>query len=856
MNRTAGITEMQFIHQAGMACFDNYSHREERANAKHLIPKKKSEGFYGISSVILIILIGLISSAAFSTGNKSCMAVRTEKIPKINGSLDEAEWLNASPADGFIQFRPDEGKPGTQQTEVRLLYTDFALYIGAWCYDLEPSSIRRQLGKRDEGNLNADYFVLKIDPYNKQQDAYTFGVYASGVQLDSRISDFTYDAVWKSAVSRDSKGWYAELEIPFSAFRFPKTEQQTWVVQFQRYIRRNRELQTWSYVPSEASNPLQHWGLLLGVEAVKTPLRLNLVPYVAYSAAREPLVSQDGSRSYSSTSTYAYGADVKYGINDRFTLDMTLLPDFGQVQSDRLVKNLSYREVVYDENRPFFREGVELFGKGDLFYSRRVGRIPNGFFSVFDKLLPGEELISNPIQTKLLNAAKISGRTGKGLGLGFFNAVTDAMYAEVRGADGSSRLIETEPLTDYSIFVADKQWKNNSSLYLINTLALRNGQATDVQASGGGLTLSNRKNTIRMTGEGSAVIRHGPAVSNRQNYRYSLGLQKVGGWLQGGLFRNVTAPRYDATDMGFYRVPGQNTTEAGLTANQFRPWKFIRESNTGVNLYLADDFNTGKIGYNELSFNSFINLMSWNALFTGAGVNLIRPFDFFEARVPGQVYRGFRSWYVYAGISTDYRKAVAVDYSFSYSDYTDRPSAPVPGHELSFRIRPSDRIFFTTGCQYKKEPYNIGFATLDSAGKTVIGGRRLDTWEVDFRGTYSFNENMNLTVIARHYWLTGRYKDYYGLDMNGELTARPGYAGNSDFNFNIFTVDCIYEWRFSPGSVLNLVYKNAVTDEMPLPSYNYANNFDRIMHMPHASTVTAKLLVFIDYIRLFGKKKV
>ncbi len=801
-----------------------------------------------------VLCLGLLMLSPFiSPGKdiKSCVAIRTAQPPRINGILDEAEWKNAAPAEGFIQFRPDEGQPGTQNTEVRLIYTDFALYIGAWCYDREPNSIRRQLGKRDEGNLNADYFQMKLDPYNTQQDAYTFGVYASGVQLDSRISDRTYDAVWKSAVSRDGKGWYAEFEIPFSAFRFPKTEQQTWVVQFQRYIRRNREFQTWSYVPSEASNPLQHWGLLLGVEAVKTPIRLNVVPYIAFSNARDPLVNEDGDRSYSGTNTYTYGADVKYGIDDRFTLDMTLLPDFGQVQSDRLVKNLSYREVVYDENRPFFREGVELFGKGDLFYSRRIGRLPGGYFSVFNQLQDGEELISNPVQAKLLNAMKISGRTDKGLGLGFFNAVTDAMTAEVRSADGSKRLITTEPLTDYSIFVADKQWKNNSSLYFINTLALRNGAATDAQASGAGLTLSNRKNTLSFKGEGSVILRHGPgATTNSGNYRYSVGFEKAGGWLQGALFRNVTAPEYDATDMGFYRVPGQNNTEARISAYRFRPWKFIRESENSLNLFVADDFNTGKVGYNELSFNSFINLMSWNAIFSGAGVNMVRPYDFFEARQPGMVYRGFRTWYAYTGFSTDYRKPLAVDYSISFSDYIDRPSAPGIGHDLSFRIRPSDRIFFTTGCKYNREKFNIGFATNDSLGIPVLGGRRLDTWEMDFRGTLSFNENMNLTVIARHYWLTGRYAEYFNLDTDGELLPAVNYTGSSDFNFNIFTVDCIYEWRFSPGSVLNLVYKNAVTDETPLPRYDYTGNFDRIMRIPHAYTVTVKLLVFIDYVRL------
>lgn len=804
--------------------------------------------------IIFVLIASKTNAGQPSDSTKICNALRVQNAPRIDGKLNEKEWAYASPATGFVQFRPEEGKPGTENTEVRIIYTDFAIYIGAWCFDKQPDQIKRQLGKRDQYDLNADYFYIKIDPYCKQQDAYEFGVYASGVQRDSRFSDMTYDAVWNSAVKSDEHGWYAEMEIPYSAFRFPSSEIQTWVLQFNRYIRRNRELQSWSYVPSEAANRLLYWGKLQGIENVKTPLRLAMVPYVGFSSTKEPVLDENGSGVYSKSLSYNYGADIKYGIDDRFTLDITLLPDFGQVQSDRLVKNLSYREVIYDENRPFFREGVELFSKGDLFYSRRIGRMPGGYYSVFDSVQSNESILENPVQTKLLNAIKLSGRTDKGLGIGIFNAVTAEMQAIIRNADGTKRYITTEPLTNYSVFVLDQQWKNNNSFYLTNTLAMRNGAYADARVTGSGFRISNKKNTLSLLSDGVMTIRY-PNSSNSEpyGYRYSVGLEKQGGSVLYSIFRNVTNPYYNATDMGYYRVPGQNSTEALISINRYRPWKFIREGNCRINAFVADDFKTGKVGDNNLSVSNFINLMSWNAIFLGGGIRPFRAYDFFESRTEGQVFHTFRTWYGYAGFSTDYRKKFALDYSYSFGNYAEKFSEKNYSHEISCRIRPSDHLFIILSEVYAYDAFNLGYAGNTENYEPLIGGRQLDTWESKLQLSLSFTHNMSLSVIARQYWFTGRYRRYYQLDPEGELITDLTYSGNSNFNFNLFNADVIYEWRFAPGSVINLVYKNSVNDETDVLNDNFGGNFNRVMNLPHASTITAKVLYYLDYIRIHGK---
>ena len=390
---------------------------------------------------------------------------------KIDGDLSDPAWATANLADQFIQLEPVEGAPVTQQTEVRVLYDQTSIYISAHMYDSHPDSILHQLGNRDEmGSLNSDAFRIGLDPYNKRQNAYVFELSASGVQSELLDDDITFDAVWESAARMTTDGWIAEIRIPYSALRFPSSKLQSWGVQFARLIRRNREYDQWTLTPKNVQNRVLFWGTMEGIEDVHPPLRLSMVPYVSLYGERSP-DTENGQ--YSSSYSYSGGADVKYGIDERFTVDMTLLPDFSQVQSDNKVRNLSAFEVIYNERRPFFKEGTSLFSKGQLFYSRRIGRTPQGFYDAPYQLAEGETLEKNPDKAHLINATKLSGRTDRGLGVGFLNAVTGNTYAIVKAADGSKRKILTDPLTNFNLFIFDQQFKNNSNLFLINTNVIR-----------------------------------------------------------------------------------------------------------------------------------------------------------------------------------------------------------------------------------------------------------------------------------------------------------------------------------------------------------------------------------------------
>src|SRR5690606_13161972 len=279
-------------------------------------------------------------------------------VPKIDGLEDEALWEKCPISADFMENFPEPNTPSSMKTELRLLYSTEAIYIYAKLYDSAPDSILRQLSVRDDvRSVNADYFSVSIDGMFTQQNSFTFTVTAAGVQADNSDGDAVWDAAWRSAVKIFDDGWAVEIEIPYSQLRFPKKEVQTWGINFCRSIRRYREISYWAKIDPAIDGEVQQYGVLEGIERVKPPLRLSFTPY----AATYLRVGEDGDPNTPFVRPSATaGTDMKYGINESFTLDVALVPDFGDVQFDDLQFNLSPFEIYYAERRPFFTEGTEL----------------------------------------------------------------------------------------------------------------------------------------------------------------------------------------------------------------------------------------------------------------------------------------------------------------------------------------------------------------------------------------------------------------------------------------------------------------------------------------------------------------
>ena len=791
---------------------------------------------------------------------KEYTTTRTVKTPKIDGMLDDEAWQNVQIISDFKQNFPNYGAECTQKTEVKILYDNTAIYISAMLYDTHPDSIAKQLGNRDD-DLNADNFRIVFDTYNTEQDAFDLSVSASGVQKDARFSDYLYNAVWESSVKLHPNGWSVEIKIPFSALRFPNIDVQTWGMQITRNVTRNGEFDQWGLLPRGVSNPFRYWGFLKGMEKIKQPIRLSLTPYITAYTSHYP-ANIEGESNYSSNITG--GLDLKYGLNESFTVDATLLPDFSQVQSDNVVKNLGAFEQQYDEQRPFFQEGTDLFQKGELFYSRRIGRRPGGYYDVYSQLNDKEVVVKNPDQAKLLNATKVSGRTPNGLGVGLLNAVMDNTYSVVKDSLGNERKILTEPFSNYNIVVFDQQLKNSSSVYLINTNVTRKNNANNGNATGAGFYVRNKKNTYFMEGRSavSNVFSKTDTVTNQYTdlfgFQYSLVAGKNSGWFQYELYQLSINPTYNINDMGITRETNFNNRGINLNFFQFKPRRSILNSHIGLSVNQNENFTTHKTNNLNINVNSDLTFKSFYNISLGGSYEPLGDINYYEARVPGRIFVQTTNQTAWTGLNTDSRKKLSFNINV-YAGITGVVSPtigrnPYFGINVYPNIRVNDKLSFNLSCNYSQDDGDRGFVNFDEYNNIIFGLRFIKTVENVFAARYLFRNNLSLSIRGRHYWTGGHYKSFYNLTDDGHLMDNISYNQNHDFNFNAFNVDAVFQWQFAPGSSLNLVWKNVIYNESDIVVKSYSNNFTNTLEANQLNTVSLKVLYYFDYLYLRKKR--
>ena len=798
----------------------------------------------------------LLINTGFSQPQKRVYTtLRTSQRPDIDGVLDDEAWKAAPVATDMLQLRPDEGAPATKKTEVKVMYDDYSIYVYAMLYDSAPDSIRKELGTRNDASINADAFYIGFDPYNRL-DAYVFGVTASGVQLDYKDSDPTYDAVWESAVKINKNGWTVEMRIPYSAIRFPSSENQGWTFQFTRSIQRSGEYDQFALTPKTASNSRLFWGKINGFSGIKAPLRLSFTPFVTAYFENAPYEDANQNMKYESSFSYNAGADIKYGIDDRFTLYLTLLPDFSQVQSDNKVKNLSYQEVTYTENRPFFKEGTDLFNKNELFYSRRIGKTPSYYSYVPYMLNAGDVIIENPSQTKLLNALKISGRNNNGLGIGFFNAITDNAYAIVEDTTGKRRKILTEPLTNYNALVFDQQLKNNSSVYLINTDVIRRGSYDDANVTASGLTLNNKKNTYAVDAYGilSQKYQSIDTISNNYNtilgYKYFFGGRKTSGNFQFGASHTFINKTFSSSDMGYYIIGNMMNEKVYVIYNTYKPNKVFRETYNSLSFNYNINPETKKAIFSQYNLSLYGTFLNYSAISFNAAISPFTTYDYNEPRVEGRYSRMNRFYYLTTDYQSDQRKKLVISTHLEYGNFIEKFKGTGCGTALGVLYRINDKMQVKYNFSYNHDSYNIGFADIDQNNDIIYGGRKLITYENNLTIQYLFKNDMSINLISRHYNNTGEYLHYYTLQNDGEIIEYQEYTGNKNFNYNTFNIDLAFSWQFAPGSLLSVVYKNAIDTEKPQIINNFYDNFRQTLESPQINSVSLKVLYYLDYHRL------
>lgn len=805
----------------------------------------------------------LLCCAAFAQPPvKKLQATKTTVAPKIDGVLDDEVWKAAPIATDFVELNPVAGrheKP-EERTEVRILYDNTAIYVGARMYETGPDKIAHEIATRDNVG-NADFIGIVLDTYLDGINASGFYVTAAGSQFDAKYSpspgggsneDASWNAVWDSNVKIDDKGWTAEFRIPYSALRFSKKDVQTWGLNMVRKRQKKLVQLFWNEIDPKKNGFINQEGQLTGIEKLTPPVRLAFYPYFSTYVNHYPYNTPGVANT---TGSVNGGMDIKYGINQSFTVDMTLIPDFGQVQSDNHVLNLTPFEVKYNENRPFFTEGTELFNKGNLFYSRRVGGYPIDYGNV--SLKANEEIVKNPTETRLLNATKFSGRTSGGLGIGIFNAVQQSADATVQDTiTGETRTVSTSPTTNYNILVLDQNLKNNSSFTLINTNVTRFGHDYNADVGGFAFNLNNKKNSYGLTGYGFMSNLIYPDKTDTKGYSYEVNLVKTLGNFTGNISEDYVSPNYNSNDLGFLNNPNYLDHTIYLQYAHYKPTKYFTQWNIWSNIYYSRRYAPAAFQTADYAVGgnlSFKNLWTFgtNYHYQPAGN------DFYAPEIAGMHYKAPSSYRGNIYGNSPRSKRFSWGYFVQLVEISNGHGSFTNTDELFYTLQFNDHFAISQDVTYMPQRNVLGYFTIDNNNTSVFSLYHRNTVENIFNLKYTFTATMGLNLRARHYWSVRNNLSFYNLKADGNLAPRVPSEFNSanDEDFNTFNIDMIYVWQFSPGSELSIAYKNSSLTDTNEAQYGYYHNLRGTFNSPQNNNFSVKVLYYIDYQNLRKKKK-
>ncbi|HYM94152.1 MAG TPA: DUF5916 domain-containing protein, partial [Chitinophagaceae bacterium] len=609
---------------------------------------------------------------------------------------------------------------------------------------------------------------------------------------------------------------------------------------------------TWNPIDPNVNGFLTQEGFWTGLENIKPPLRLQFSPYLSVYANHYPY-NTPGQKNL--TSSISGGMDVKYGISQALTLDMTLIPDFGQVQSDNQVLNLTPFEVKFNENRSFFTEGTELFNKGNLFYSRRVGGTPLHYYDVQNELQSNEHIVSNPSETKLINATKVSGRLQNGLGIGFFNAITNPQYAVIADNAGNERKIQTSPLTNYNIIVLNQSLKHNSSVTLVNTNAWRSGKDYDANVTAALFDFNDKKNMWNVGGNFFSSNLYGmPGQKTISGYSHNIYFGKTSGRFNFTINENLTNDKYNSNDLGYF------TFNNFFDHSAWFGYRWIKPTSWYNNMYL--NFNASysrqliPAAYRNANFNVNLNGQLKNLWYVGALVGYEPKYnDFNEPRVSGRVFKGWSDYFISGWFQTNSANKYNL---YTELFYVARSLYKSKRYVFSFTQKFRFNHKFSVSHNLSMEPQsdNVGFASIDASTNDIIFGKRnRNTVENILTFKYNFNDKVGLNTRIRHYWSKVEYNKFFTLLQSGDLADNNTFHTNVNQNVNFFNVDMTLTWQFAPGSFLNAVWKNAIVDVKDQIEKNYLENITKTVDANQNNNFSLKVIYFLDYLQLKNHKK-
>lgn len=765
----------------------------------------------------------------------------TGEAPTIDGMITENAW-NVVPWSGdFVENEPDENTDPAQETKFKITYDQKFLYVAWRAYDTEVDKIERRMGRRDD--FPGDWVEINIDSYNDDRSGFSFTISVSGVKGDEFISnngnfDDSWNPIWYAATQIDEKGWTAEAKIPLSQLKFGKAQEQVWGLQINRLFFRNQERDVWQRVPQDANGWVSNFGELRGLKNIEPQKQLEIQPFVVAqydtfeAEAGNPFRDGDAFRLNG-------GIDAKIGITNDLTLDLTVNPDFGQVDADPGAIALDGFEIFFQERRPFFVENANIFELGlngsqdNLFFSRRIGRSPQGFSTAASSQGEFEDF---PINSTILGAAKFSGKTKDGWSIGALQSITANEFAQIElderpevrdileqeGSLGESRQELVEPLTSYSVVRLQKDLNNRNSFvgalltYTDRTLDQNLSFLHDKALTGGidaQHTWQNRNYFIdgkflfsNVTGSEEAItstqqsIRH---LFNRVDAshvqvdptrtslvgtggRVAIGKDGGGNWRYGNSLA-WRSPELELNDIGFLRQADEIRQSAWLRRLFLKPTSWYRRAEINLNQFTTFDFEGN---YNRVQYDLQAGINWKNNWFTEVGYGH-KPRIFINTFLRGGPrWRFSNENFVFAFSGTDQRKKFSTVLGYVYSQAIEN-NFQFRRYEVRFNWQPLDALSLNLETTYESNPNKTQYVSQAAFAPAQFGTRYItgeidqETFTTTLRLNYNINPNLTIQYYAQPFIAKGRYTNFnYVLDSEASsLRDRVNLFSDSQINF-------------------------------------------------------------------------
>jgi Domain of unknown function (DUF5916)/Carbohydrate family 9 binding domain-like len=840
--------------------------------------------------VVLFFVVAFLATAVEAAPPTTSRVVATP-IPeaaavKVDGELNDAIWQTVPPIKEFVQREPKEGAAPTFETEARVAYDATALYIAVIAFDSDPKRIVGIRTRRDEGSPS-DWISVVVDSFHDRRSAFEFDVNPAGVKQDSywfndTNNDQGWDAVWDAAVSRTDRGWRAEFRIPFSQLRYRPAETSTFGLAIIRKVGRLNETATWPLLSKSAHGYVSSFGELTGLRLERAPKRLEVVPYMVADVKTQP--GEPGNPLINTTDPDAsLGVDLKYALRPGLTLTGTINPDFGQVEADPAVVNLSAFETFFSERRPFFVEGGGIFSFdidcndgncSGLFYSRRIGRSPRG-----EPDVPDGGYSSAPAQTTILGAAKLTGRIGE-FSVGALNAVTAAEDAIISNGTVQTTRQTIEPLTNYSVVRARREFSNQSALGFMTTFTNRSLDASTRflpgEAYTGGVDADWRlgsKYAIRGFLAGSTVhgdptaidelqrnnvhsfqrpdsdnLTYDPTRTAMNGYGGSTSVSKIAG-ARMVFSSNVgfKSPGFEINDVGFMQRADQRTMSNWMQIRYDKPsQKWLRSFRYNLNQWAGWNYDGDRL-YSGINVNAHAMFRNNWATGTGGNINW-QPFDDRATRGGPGVY-GNAQRSIWAYLESDQRPAVSLGI-FTFNS-TDGKGTTLHDASPNVSYRPSSFLKASVGLHWSQNTDQSQWVEATDDGRYVFARIYQQTVGIQTRLNYTVTPALSIQLYAEPFVSSGNYTNFKEL-VDGRSKSYEGrykptaYAGNPDFNYRSFRTTNVLRWEYKPGSTLFVVWQQGREDSVEYGNFNFNRDFGAVFDAPAKNVFLVKFAYWFN----------